>query len=287
MKADTLPPWQRSSSSEASEIERYALIELSHLPVSARTALFNELVQDSHYWPLVKDESQPHLQREGPWVLQVRQDKLDKLLALDGIVCALQGWIESPLTGTELASHLAPAMAVENPQKQRSLLRFYLPDVITQLHKDALDNPANALFLGVTRWWYRDATLGWTALEGKALPESLPPWQLTVDEARWQSLHGEPEVMQLTAELVDFSPSLFEGVCLCERPRQVAKALMQANNHGLTAIADKRTFVYVQLSQGSDAWASDDMQSLLQRASGGEATLADLLTTTYQQTEEC
>lgn len=287
MKTDTLPPWQRSSSSQASEIERYALIELAHLPVAARTTLFNELVQDSKYWPLIKDESQPHLQREGPWVLQVRQDKLDKLLTLDGIVCALQGWIESALTGTELASHLAPAMAVESPQKQRSLLRFYLPDVITQLHKDALENPANALFLGVTRWWYRDATLGWTALEGKALPESLPPWQLTVDEARWQSLHGEPEVMQLTAELVDFSPSLFEGICLCERPRQVAKALMQANNQGLTASADKRTFVYVQLSQGNDAWVSEDMQSLLQRASGSEATLADLLATTYQQAEEC
>lgn len=287
MKADSLPPWHNLSSTLATETNRYALIELAHLPVAARTTLFNELAQDSHYWPLIKDESQPHLQREGPWVLQVRQDKLDKLLTLDGIVCALQGWIESPLIGTELASHLAPAMAVENPQKQRSLLRFYLPDVITQLHKDTLENPTNALFLGVTRWWYRDATLGWTALEGKALPESLPPWQLTVDEARWQSLHGEPEVMQLTSELVDFSPSLFEGICLCERPRQVAKALMQANNHGLTAIADKRTFVYVQLSQGNDAWASEDMQVLLQRAVSREARLADLLATTYQKAEEC
>jgi len=71
MKADTLPPWQ-SSSSQTSETERYALIELAHLPVAARTTLFNELAKDSHYWPLIKDESQPHLQREGPWVLQVR-----------------------------------------------------------------------------------------------------------------------------------------------------------------------------------------------------------------------
>ena len=288
MKTDTLPPWQCSSSSQASEIERYALIELAHLPVAARTTLFNELVQDSQYWPLIKDESQPHLQRKGPWVLQVRQDKLDKLLALDGIVCALQGWIESALTGTELASHLAPAMAVENSQQQkRSPLRFYLPNVITQLHKDTLENPANVLFAGIRHWWYRDETLGWTALDGVAPIAGGTSWQLIVDEARWQSLHGEPEVMQLTAELVDFSPSLFEGIRLCERPRQVAKALMQANNHGLTATSDKRTFVYVQLSQGNDAWASDDMQSLLQRVSGGEATLADLLTTTYQQAEEC
>ncbi|MDQ7729780.1 DUF4123 domain-containing protein [Halomonas sp. SpR8] len=286
MKTDTLPPWQ-SCSSQNSEIERYALIELAHLSVAVRTTLFNELVKDSHYWPLIKDESQPHLQREGPWVLQIRQDKLDKLLTLDGILCALQGWIESPLPGTVLASHLAPAMAVENPHQQRSLLRFYLPNVITQLHKDALENPANVLFAGIRHWWYRDETLGWTALDGVAPVADGTSWQLIVDDARWQSLHGEPEVMQLTAELVDFSPSLFEGICFCERPRQVAKALMQANNHGLTATADKRTFVYVQLSQGNDAWASEDMQGLLQRAVSREATLADLLATTYQQADEC
>lgn len=140
---------------------------------------------------------------------------------------------------------------------------------------------------GYTAVFYLDTTLGWTALEGQALSESLHPWQLIVDDARWESLHGEPEVMQLTAELVDFSPALFEGICLCERPRQVAKALVQANNHGLTATADKRTFVYVQLSQVNDAWASEDMQGLLQRAASREATLADLLATTYQQAEEC
>ena len=209
------------------------------------------------------------------------------MLTLDGILCALQGWIESPLSGTELASHLAPAMAVENSQQQRSLLRFYLPNVITQLHQDALENPANVLFSGIRHWWHRDEALGWTALDGAAPIADGTSWQLIVDDARWQSLHGEPEVMQLTAELVDFSPSLFEGICLCERPREVAKALMQADSHSLTTTADKRTFVYVQLSQGNDAWASEDMQNLLQRAANREAALADLLAITYQQAEKC
>ncbi|MCS2608397.1 hypothetical protein [Halomonas dongshanensis] len=92
------------------------------------------------YWSLIKDERQPHLQREGPWLLSI-------------------------------------------------------PDRLDQLHQ--------------------------------------------VDEARWHALHGEPEVMQLTAELVDFAPSLFEGICSCERPRHVAGALMQATNYGLTAIVDR------------------------------------------------
>lgn len=287
MTTGSLPPWQSPSTTQVPEIESYALIEMAPLPGAARTTLFNEIANDGHYWPLIKDERQPHLQREGPWLLGISHDKLDTLQTLEGMECALYSWIETPLTGGELASHLAPAMVVESPQKQRSLLRFYLPDVITQLHHDAYENPANALFSGVTRWWYRDTTKGWAAIEGKTIPKSALPWQLRVDKARWQSLHGDPEVMQLTAELVDFSPSLFEGICLCERPCQVAKALTLANSHGLSTTADKRTFVYVQLSQGNDVWTSEEMQRLLQRAANSDASLVDLLATAYQQVEAC
>ena len=285
MSTGSLPAWEPLSTSQVPTIKRYALIEMAQLAVTTRTTLFNEIADKDHYWSLIKDERQPHLQREGPWLLSIPHDQLDLLYQLDGMACALLSWIETPLAGAKLASHLAPAMMVENSQKQRSLLRFYLPDVITQLHADALENSANALFSGVSRWWYRDTTMGWVALEGKAPTKCVTQWQLIVDEARWQALHGEPEVMQLTAELVDFAPSLFEGICHCDRPRHVAKALMQANHYGLTATADKRTFVYVQLSQGSDAWAPEEMQRLLQRATGGEATLAEILATTYQQDE--
>ncbi|MCP1313322.1 MULTISPECIES: DUF4123 domain-containing protein [unclassified Halomonas] len=285
MSTGSLPSWEPLSPSQVPAIKRYALIEMALLSGTTRTTLFNEIADKDHYWSLIKDENQPHLQREGPWLLSIPCDQQDKLNQLEGMACALLSWIETPLAGAELASHLAPAMVVENPQKQRSLLRFYLPDVITQLHEDALENSANALFSRISRWWYRDTAMGWVALEGQAPTKCVTQWQLVVDEARWQALHGEPEVMQLTAELVDFAPALFEGICHCERPRHVAKALMQANHYGLTAIADKRTFVYVQLSQGSDAWAPEEMQRLLQRATGGEAKLAEVLVTTYQQDE--
>ena len=285
MNTGSFPAWESLSTSQVPSIKRYALIEMAQLAVTTRTTLFNEIADKDHYWSLIKDERQPHLQREGPWLLSIPHDQLDQLNQLDGMACALLSWIETPLGGAEIANHLAPAMIVKNPQKQRSLLRFYLPDVITQLHEDALENSANALFSGVNRWWYRDTTIGWVALEGKASTKSVTQWQLVVDEARWLALHGEPEVMQLTAELVDFAPSLFEGICHCERPRQVSEALMQANSYGLTATADKRTFIYVQFSQGSDAWASEEMQRLLQRAAGGEATLAEILAATYQQDE--
>ncbi len=191
------------------------------------------------------------------------------------------------LPGAELAIHMAPAMVMENSNKQRSLLRFYLPDAITQLHRDAQGNPENLLFTGVNRWWYRNETSGWTALEGRAPLARRTPWRLLVDDARWRSLHGDPEVMQLTSELVDFSPALFTGICGCERPRHVAKALVQADSHGLTATADRRTYVYIQLSEGEGVWAAEEMKALLQRAAKSEAPLADLLVAAHQQAEEC
>ncbi|WP_445010113.1 DUF4123 domain-containing protein [Vreelandella stevensii] len=287
MKANALFPWQHGESEQAAEVSRYVLVELAPLPVTCRSTLFNDMVQESRYWSLIKDESQPHLQREGPWLLQLKQNKLEALSTLDGIDCALQGGIESSLPGAELAIHMAPAMVMENLHKQRSLLRFYLPDAITQLHRDAQGNPENLLFAGVNRWWYRNETSGWTALEGRAPLAKRTPWRLLVDDARWRSLHGDPEVMQMTSELVDFSPALFTGICGCERPRHVAKALVQADSHGLTATADRRTYVYIQLSEGEGVWAAEEMKALLQRAAKSEAPLADLLVAAHQQAEEC
>ncbi|CAH1044466.1 DUF4123 domain-containing protein [Halomonas sp. TD01] len=287
MNTDLVPPWQSSKSTQALEVQRYALIELAHLTLAARMTLFDEVVSSDYCWPLIDDADQPHLKREGPWLLEMPHINLVKLQRLEGITCALHGWIESPLNGGELASDLAPAMVVESPQKQRSLLRFYLPSVITQLYKDALDNPANALFKGISGWWYRDEASGWAMLKGKTSPTHLAPWQLSVSEACWKSLHGDPEVMQLAAELVELSPSLFKGICVCERPRQVAKALIQADDHGLITTNDRRAFTYVQLSEGDDAWVSAERLDLLQRATSGEATLVDLLAIHSQQATPC
>jgi len=287
MNTDLIPPLQRSTSPQTPDMQHYALIELAHLTLAARASLFDEVANGDYCWPLIDDENQPHLKREGPWLIDRQHINFGKFTLLEGVTCALHSWIESSLKGDELAKHLAPALVVENSQKQRSLLRFYLPSVITQLYKDALDNPANALFKGLSGWWYRDKSSGWAMLKGKVSPAHLEPWQLSVSEACWKSLHGEPEVLQLTAELVEFSPSLFKGTCCCERPQKVAKALVQADGHGLTTTSDRRAFTYVQLSEGDDAWVSTERQDLLQRATRGEATLVDLLAIRSQQATPC
>src|SRR5690554_6074234 len=117
--------WQTETSS--SHIKRYVLIELASLAPSTRTALFEAFKGDSAYWPLLNDDKQLHLQREGPWLLEVNEARLNAWRSLDTLRCALHAWIESEMTGEQLAARLAPAMIIENLAGARSLLRFYLP----------------------------------------------------------------------------------------------------------------------------------------------------------------
>lgn len=215
--------------------------------------------------------------REGPWVLEVHDARLEAWQYFEKISCALYAWIESTLDGEQLAAQLAPAMIVENLEGERSLLRFYVPEVIERLHTDAPEEYRSALFAGIHHWWYRSEEHGWTALEGVADKENPRPWKLQVNDDLWAVLHGNTEVMRLTAELVENAPDLFTGVCSCERPRLVAKALEDADTHGLTRSSDRRTYAYLQLRQGNNAWVPTERHALLHQAANGETPLLELL----------
>ncbi|MFC3284004.1 DUF4123 domain-containing protein [Litchfieldella rifensis] len=254
------------------------MVELASLSPATRSALFSTFETSNCYWPLIDDGAQPHLMREGPWVLEVNDSRLEAWQHFEKISCALYAWIESELDGELLAAQLAPAMIVESLEGKRSLLRFYVPEVIERLHADAPDEYRSALFAGIRHWWYRSGKYGWTALEGVAHKETPRPWKLKVNDDLWVALNGNTEVMRLTAELVENAPDLFTGVCSCERPRLVAKTLEDADRHGLTRASDRRTYAYLLLSQGEDTWQSKEMRPLLQQAANGKAPLLELLT---------
>ncbi len=262
-------------------ISRYALIEMAALPPAARTELFDTFSTDSRYWALIDDDTQPHLKREGPWLLEVNDARLSALLNLESLSCALHAWIESGLEGGQLATQLAPAMVVENNSGKRSLLRFYLPEIIERLHAEAPEACHEALFGWIKRWWYRADGNEWVALAGVENRKRSGIWRLKVGDDLWATLHGDTEVMNLTAELAQSAPDLFRNVCSCERPRLVARALEKADREGLVRASDRRTYAYLQLSQGEGAWQSEDMQSLLQQASSGDTTLLELLEVMY------
>lgn len=267
-----------------SHVKRYALIELASLAPSTRTALFASFEGTSAYWPLLDDERQPHLRREGPWLLEVNETRLNAWQPLDSLYCALHAWIESEVAGERLAAQLAPAMIVENLEGERSLLRFYLPEIIERLHTVAPDESRVALFGSVSRWWYRAHNKEWTALVGlpsRDLTDSVEAWQLKVSDELWLALHGNAEAMKLVAEFLVTVPEVFSDLCACDRPRLMAEVLEQADACGLTRDSDRRTFAYLQLTQAEEIWQTKEMRALLAQATSGEASLLELLETTY------
>jgi hypothetical protein len=268
-----------------SGVSRYALVEMALLPPSTRTELFDTFATESCFWPLIDDDAQPHLKREAPWLLEVSDERLSAWQHLDSLSCALHAWIVSGLEGGQLAAQLAPAMVVENHAGKRSLLRFYLPEIIEQLYAGAPEECHEALFSGIQRWWYRADENEWVALRGGENRNRSGAWRLKVGDELWAALHGDTEVMSLTAELVENAPELFRNVCSCERPRLVAKALESADRHGLVRVSDRRTYAYLQLSQGEEAWQPEEMRALLQQAANGEMSLLELIDVMYGESD--
>lgn len=284
MTGDLVPDTWREAALP-SGMRRYAVIEMATLAPMARTELLDSVGNDSRYWALIDDDSQPHLKREGPWLLEVSDARLSSWQYLDSLSCALHAWIESRLEGHLLAARLAPAMVVENQAGNRSLLRFYVAELIERLHAEAPEECRGALFGGIQRWWYRANGNEWVALPGLEQRKPAGSWRLKVDDGLWAALHGDKEVMGLTAELVESAPDLFRNACSCERPRLVARALEGADRQGLLRGSDRRTYAYLQLSQGEDAWQSEEMQGLLQQAPLGETTLLELLEAKYGESD--
>lgn len=267
-------------------LKRYALIELAVLAPAVRTTLFEIYAGKSDYWPLIDDDAQLHLKREGPWLLEVNDAHLSAWHNLEAIHCALHAWLESELEGAQLALQLAPGMVVENPEGARALLRFYLPEAIEQLYASAPEECRDGLFGSVQRWWYRNEEKEWAALDGLPRVDFPKPWSLKVNHELWISLHGEAEVMALTAELLETTPDIFGNVYDCERPRLVGQVLEKADFHGLTRRSDRRTYAYLQLSRGDSVWQEEGMHNLLQQAASGDVPLLELLEKSYGESSD-
>lgn len=270
-----LPPaW--SGEIPPDETGRYALIEMGLLSPASRAALIDNVAPA--YWPLIRDTSQAHLVREGPWLLQPDLANLHAWQAVEALPCALHAWIESPLKGAALAEQLAPAMIAESADHRPWLLRFYTSEAIQALHAETQADWHTELFSGITHWWYRNGDHEWQALAG--LPPSVQPqrgWRLRLDNATWKALAGDPEVMTLTAQFVNDMPAVFAGLCAGERPRRVASALTAADDLQLSHPEDRRTYVYLWLTQGEAMLKQPPLPQAIARAARGESSLIEQL----------
>jgi hypothetical protein len=243
----TIPvDWQRTPWPAEEEPRRIALIELGLLDPAARTALFE--TPGITAWPLLQDDRQPHLAAEGPCLFEVTLESMAELTTQHVLGCALHAWIESRMASQRLASQLAPAMAAYPAGEPPALLRFYLPQVIRQLHAETQADWHHSLFGGIEQWWQRDDNRGWQPLG--AMPEQAPlesPWQLTLSASLYQALQGDPEVRTATRVLTQHYPELFAGMCACARSQRVEAALLAATEAGLVQRGERLAYVYRRL----------------------------------------
>lgn len=238
--------WQRTPWPADKALKRTALIELGLLKPALRTALFE--TDGVSAWPLLLDDQQPHLTTEGPYLFEVTYDSISQIAAQEVLGCGLHAWIESRVATQQLASQLAPAMVAYPVDEPPSLLRFYLPQVITQLHAETHAEWHRPLFGGIEQWWRPDDAHGWQPLG--AMPVQTPgesQWQLTLSSSLYHALQGDPEVRSFTRLLSQQHPELFADECSCTRPQRVEAALLAATDAGLVETGERLAYVYRRL----------------------------------------
>ncbi|MBD3898593.1 DUF4123 domain-containing protein [Halomonas sp. ML-15] len=240
--------WQRNDWPEKVGLRRTALIELGLLDPAARAALFE--IPGATPRPLLQDNEQPHLTAEGPWLFEVTPETLGQR-AVEDALCGLHAWLESRMEISRLAERLAPAMVAYPAGEPPALLRFYLPQVIRQLHAETHANWHHSLFGGIEQWWWPSDDSSWQMLG--AMPERAPlesPWKLTLSASLYQALQGDPEVRTATRLLIQQYPELFAGVCACARSRRVEAALLAATEAGLVQRGERLAYAYRHLLAG-------------------------------------
>ncbi|MGO2243149.1 MAG: DUF4123 domain-containing protein [Halomonas sp.] len=244
--------WQRSPWPADKGLKRLALIELGLLKPTLRTVLFE--TEGVSAWPLLQDEEQPHLTREGPCLFEVTASAITAMATQKELGCGVHAWIESHLTPQQLVNQLAPAMVACPVDEPPSLLRFYLPHVIQSLHAETAADWHPLLFGGIGQWWRRVDGQGWQPLGTMPAQVSVnTPWRLALHPELYQALQGDPEVRAFTRLLSQQHPELFADVCACTRPQRVQAALLAANEAGLVETSERLAYVYRQLLSRSHA----------------------------------
>lgn len=238
--------WQRNPWQAAEACKRMALIELGLLDPAARATLFETPGVTAR--PLLQDDEQPHLTAEGPWLFAVTPESMSQLAVEDALGGGLHAWLESRVEISRLASQLAPAMVAYPVGEPPALLRFYLPQVIRQLHAETHADWHSSLFGGIEQWWWPADDSSWQPLG--AMPEQASlesPWKLTLSTELYQALQGDPEVRTATRVLTQQYPELFAGVCACARSQRVEAALLAATEAGLVQRGERLAYVYRRL----------------------------------------
>lgn len=268
--------WIKSADADHS-VKRYLLVEMGRLVGAERARMCDHFT--GRYWPIIKDQDQSHLILNGPWLFQLVALESDVEVVNDCCPTAFHALIESELEGITLSSQFTPAMKVISPEGVYWGLRFYHPEVIKILASE-VDFPwYKQLFNGVVAWYYPAS--GGTQITESLLIEAIEraardkAWQLTTNGELWRRLVGDKEVNRLVGELSEEAPNLISKFRSPELRPAITEAIQKADAAGLYTESDRRTFVFLYLSEGESLLEQSDVKKMLNIAAAGEATLLE------------
>ncbi|MDH0650325.1 DUF4123 domain-containing protein [Pseudomonas sp. GD03867] len=259
-----------------------AIVEMAHLSSAARDKFAQYYAQ--RCWPLLQQPAFASLQAAGPWLVGARpgsdvRAQYDFMGALEyNAPNAVCGWIISPLPPEQLARHLSQANIVTGADGHSYLLRYHTTASL-QLLDSRRDLPGVSQWLSpIHRWWVPMANPDkklWLQISGDGQPTSpqVPP--ITLDEAFWTALAGDPLSHRL-AQMLDGHPPL-AGHCHGTRLGLVQHYLEQARSQGLSREEDLVTFVLLMSSNAEQLRQTPAWHDALAATRAQQTTLSDNL----------
>lgn len=260
-----------------------AIVEMAHLSPSTREEL-------THYyagrcWPLLQQAQFHNLRAIGPWLFGSRpgsgvsaqyefQSQLER-----GAPGAVYGWLISALPPEQLAQHLSQANVVFGADGHSYLLRYHTATAIQALEKRRELPGVSEWLAPIHQWWTAIAHPQqklWLPITGgnQATATHVPP--ITLDEACWTALTGDPLSYQLADLLKDeqHCPTLAAN-CHGTRLGLIQHHLNQARTHGLSREDDLTTYVLMMASNGKQLDTSPAWQDALAATRDQHTSLTD------------
>jgi hypothetical protein len=128
------------------------------------------------------------LKQLGPWLIahEAIRDHY-RMIAKVRPLSRIVTWLQSPLSTTELANHLRPALAAEIEGGASALVRFFDPDVLAGYLALLPTGTRSALLSPISRWWACTAeTLD--AVHSAPAQATATTYQVQLDEAQYFAL---------------------------------------------------------------------------------------------------
>lgn len=256
-----------------------AIVEMANLPEARRESLTD--FYNGRCWPLLRQAQFHNLRAVGPWLFGARpgsgvsaqydfQSQLQQ--SAHG---AVRSWIISALPPEQLVHHLSQANSVIGPDGHSYLLRYHTPEALLALSARPELQGVSEWLAPIHYWWALVAhpqSLAWQQITGGNQPQAIQVPPITLDEACWTSLAGDPLSYRL-AEMLKHEPSLTQ--CTGSRRGLIQYYLNQAREQGLSREDDLSTFVLLMSRNGKQLAKNQGWQDALATTCAEQSPLAD------------